>query len=546
MNKLLSRTTGFIFKQQTSILSSTLMLAGMMLLSRIAGFLRYRILGGYFSPHELDIFYAAFRIPDLVFEILINGALSTTFIPFFIEYQKRKTEQSGIISSIINTVTVGLFFFIVVLTIFMPILIPLMAPGFDAAQTKLLISYSRILLLGQLPFLVLGNFLTAISQAKKSFLIPAVAPILYNIAIIVCIALFSESFHLMAPIIGVVVGAFVFFMIQLPVFYIAGFQYHLVLDHFKESMRFFKTALPRILTIIVAQIDATIDLSLATLLGPGSYTVFYLAQRLQLLPVSVIGMAFGQASLPYLSEMYQEKRYREYKDVIISSILNIFYFTFPAAAFMIITRTPMVRLFFGADKFDWNATVMTALTLSYFALSLPLHSIYYFLTRCFYSTFDTRTPFYVSAVSIALSAALSIIFTLVLKMPVWSLALSFSITMSLRSVVLIFLLNKKVDGLNILALTKGSIKIGIAVLNTTILTYFLMRLLDGLILDTSRTINVFTLLVIGSVFFSIMYLLLSWLFGIPEMYILSRMFMKMKEYQKRLVEVYKGVEYGSE
>src|SRR3989338_7348592 len=106
MNKLLSRTTGFIFKEQTSILSSTIILAGMMILSRVAGFIRYRIMGGYFNPSELDIFYAAFRIPDLVFEILINGALSTTFIPFFIEYQKTKNSQQGaIISSIINIVS---------------------------------------------------------------------------------------------------------------------------------------------------------------------------------------------------------------------------------------------------------------------------------------------------------------------------------------------------------------------------------------------------------------------------------------------------------
>src|SRR3989344_2465967 len=287
MNNLLKRTKEFIFAQQTSIVASTLILAWMMILSRLAGFVRYRILVGAFTKEELDIFFAAFRIPDLVFEILINGALSTTFIPFFIEYQKRKSEQSSIISSIINTVSILLMVFIVILIILMPLLMPLIAPGFDRAQVQQLIIYSRILLLGQLPFLVLGNFLTAISQAKKSFLIPALAPIVYNVAIIVCIALFAESFHLLAPILGVVAGACVFFVIQLPVFYIAGFSYVPVLKHFKESMRFFRTAAPRILTIIVAQIDATVDLTLATLLGPGSYTVFYLAQRLQLFPVSV-------------------------------------------------------------------------------------------------------------------------------------------------------------------------------------------------------------------------------------------------------------------
>jgi len=542
MKKILRKTRDVIFAKQTSMLSSTMLLAGMMILSRIAGFLRYRILSGFFSKEELDIFFAAFRIPDLVFEILINGALSTTFIPFFVEYQRRSKSQNTVISSVINVVTLALAAFIVILIIGMPLVMPLIAPGFDKAKTLQLIYYSRILLIGQLPFLVLGNFLTGIAQAKKSFLIPAVAPIIYNIAIIVCIYFFTDQFHLLAPIIGVVVGAMLFFMIQLPVFYIAEFRYKLVLSHLHESVRFFRTALPRILTIIVGQIDATIDMTLATLLGPGAYTVFYLAQRLQLLPVSVIGMAFGQASLPYLTEVFQEKKIDEFRKIIVDSVLNIFFFTIPAAAFLIISRTPTVRLFFGGQKFDWDATVMTALTLSYFSLSLPLHSIYYFLTRCFYAIFDTRTPFYVSVVSIIFGACLSILFTLVFHMPVWALALSFSITMSLRVIVLSFLLHKKVGELNIRFFSIETIKISIATFNTAVLTYFLMRLLDGLILDTSRTLNVFMLLAIGSLFFAVMYLFLCWLFGIKELYILVRMMFKMKKYHKRMLEMYHGVE----
>ncbi|QQS43780.1 murein biosynthesis integral membrane protein MurJ [Candidatus Roizmanbacteria bacterium] len=542
MNKILKKTKDFIFAQQTSILSSTMILSGMMILSRIAGFIRYRILAGFFTKEELDIFFAAFRIPDLVFEILINGALSTTFIPFFVEYQKRSKEQSTIISSVINVVTLVLSAFIVILVITMPLLMPIIAPGFSQEMTEQLIFYSRVLLLGQLPFLVLGNFLTGISQAKKSFLIPALAPIIYNLAIIIFIYFFADKLHLMAPILGVVIGAMLFFVIQLPVFYIAQFKYQLVLSHLDESVRFFRTATPRILTIIVGQIDATVDLTLATLLGPGAYTIFYLAQRLQLLPVSVVGMAFGQASLPYLTEVFQEKKFNEFRDIVVESILNIFFFTIPAAAFLIVTRTPTVRLFFGGDKFDWEATVLTASTLSYFALSLPLHSIYYFLTRCFYAIFDTRTPFYITGVTIALSAGLSIFFTLVLGLPVWALALSFSITMSVRTVILMVLLYKKIDGYNVSFFYKEATKIVLATFNTSLLTYFLLRLLDGLIFDTSRTINVFALLSVGFIFFSVVYLFLSWLFGVREMYLITKMVVKMKHYRRRMVEIYKGVE----
>ena len=131
------------------------------------------------------------------------------------------------------------------------------------------------------------------------------------------------------------------------------------------------------MTVLVHQVDATIDLTLTSLLGAGSYTVFYLAQHLQLLPVSVIGMAYGQASLPYLSELFQEKKIDQFKKIVADSILSLFFLTIPIASFFIFARTPLVRLFFGGQKFDWAATVQTAVALSYFALSLPVHSIYY-------------------------------------------------------------------------------------------------------------------------------------------------------------------------
>ena len=193
MNRLLIKTKEFIFAQQTSMFSSTLIISGMMIISRIAGFMRYRILAGYFTKEELDIFFAAFRIPDLVFEILITGALSTTFIPFFIKYQRNKEEQQTIISSIINVVTLALFAAVILLALLMPYLVYLIVPGFDKAKIDQVVFFSRLLLLGQLPFLVLGNFLTGISQAKKSFLIPAVVPILYNVVIIATTLLFTKE-----------------------------------------------------------------------------------------------------------------------------------------------------------------------------------------------------------------------------------------------------------------------------------------------------------------------------------------------------------------
>lgn len=542
MNQLISKTKKVFFASQTSILTSTIILSGMILLSRIAGFIRYRILAGFFTKEELDIYFAAFRIPDLVFEILISGALSTTFIPFFVEYQRKNKDRDSIISSVINAVTLTLFVAVLILVISMPFIMPILTPGFAQETMPQLVFYARILLLGQLPFLVLGNFLTGISQAKKSFIIPAIAPIIYNIAIIVFIFMFKNSWHLMAPIFGVVFGAIVFFLIQLPVLFFAEFNYILVLRHIKEVFQFFKTAIPRIMTIIVAQIDATVDLALASLLGSGAYTIFYLAQRLQLLPVSLIGMAFGQASLPYLTEVFQQGKKEQFRIIIKQSLLNIFFFTIPASMFLVLARTPMVRLFFGGEKFDWSATNMTALTLSFFAISLPLHAAYYFLARSFYAAFDTKTPFLVTAFSILLNAILSTYFTIILKLPVWGLALSFSIAMSLRSILLTYLIFRRTHIRLIFEVVIDSLKIFLAALNTSVLTYFLIRLIDGLILDTSRTINIFALLAIGSVFYFIFYVFFCYIFGVKELSLFNGVISQFKNYKKRVFELYKGVE----
>lgn len=542
MNKIIHRTQQFIFARQTSMISSTIILSTMMIVARFFGFLRYRILTGYFSVTELDIYFAAFRIPDLIFEVLITGALTTSLIPFFIKYKNNKEELSNNISSIINFISFALFILIVILMIFASPLMRLITPGFSEAKIRQVIFFSRVLLVGQLPFLVVGNFITGISQARKRFLIPALAPLIYNIAIIVVTALFAQSFHLEAPILGVIVGAFLFFVIQLPIIVVADFEYRVVIHKSKALWQFFRVAIPRIFTVITAQIEATVDLSLSSLVGSGSYAIFYLAQHLQLFPVSVIGIAFGQASLPYLTEIYQEKNPEDFKEIISESLLNLMYFTIPITAFFIFARTPLVRIFFGGNKFDINATNLTAISLSLFSLSLPFHAVYYFLTRCFYAVFDSRTPFYISIFSIALNAILSLYFILVLHLNVAALSLAFSIAMNTSVIILFIKLHKKLKGFHLRAMAFETSKMILASTIAAFIGFGFQRLLDGLIFDTSRTLNVFLLLISTATCHFLVYLFLSWVFNIREAYLIAKMLTRAKEYHRKIFEVYKGVE----
>lgn len=522
--------------------SSALIMAVMIIASRGFGFLRYRVLSGYFVKEELDLYFASFRIPDIVFEILITGALTSSFIPIFIKYQKNKKELELNISSIINLLTIILFAIIFVVFLFLDKILFLITPGFSPDKIETIVYFSRILLIGQLPFLVIGNYLTAIGQASKTFFITALAPIIYNLAVIVVTIFFASSLHLFAPVIGIVFGAFLFLLVQLPLPFILQFSYIPVIKITEGLKEFFRMVVPRIFTVLVTQIDATIDLTLTTLIGPGSYTVFYLAQHLHLLPVSVIGIAFGQASLPYLSELYQEKKIEEMKKIIIDSILNLFFITIPIACFFIFTRTPLVRLFFGGQKFDWEATVQTAITLSYFSLTVPLHSIYYLLTRCFYAVLDSRTPFYISLISILLNTLLSIYFILVLKLPVWSLAISFSTAIAFNTMTLMIILSKRLGRLDFNFFIKETVKMVFSAILASVVSYLLIKLLDGLIFDTSRTINVFLLLLTGGVVFTCLYLFTAWFLNVKEIYLITKLLTKTQEYKKRVLEIYSSYE----
>lgn len=517
--------------------SSALILSFMIIVSRVFGFLRYRILSGYFNKDALDVFFASFRIPDLVFELLITGAITSTFIPIFIKYSANEQERSEVISSIINLIFIVLSIVIVLLLPFMHIIIPLITPGFHGAKLDEVVVYSQWLLVSQLPFLVFGNFLTGIAQARKQFLITTIPPIIYNVSVIIATFFFASSLGLAAPILGVIVGAVIFAFMQLPVVADELKRYRFVIHFHTGVVDFFRMIGPRILTIITAQIDATIDLTLTTLLGSGAYTIFYFAQHLQLLPVSVIGMSFGQASLPYLSELAEAKKTNELAKIIAESLMNVFFMTMPMAFYFIFARTPLTRMFFGGEKFDWEATVQTAFLLSYFAVSIPFHSAYYLLTRSFYALLDSRTPFYASTFGVVCNTLLSLFFILILKLPVWSLGISFSLAITLQDLLLFIALHKKVVfNLGKFALSLSKI-IGAATLAAPI-PYVFIKLMDNLLLDTTRTINIFILLLVSAVLYSLLYLLVSWFIGVEELSVIMQLAIKAKAFQKKITEMY--------
>jgi putative peptidoglycan lipid II flippase len=537
MNKIVKVTKSLIFFQQKTIFSSAILIASTIVVARFFGFLRFRVLASYFPKEQLDIFFASFRIPDIIFEILITGALTSSFIPIFIKYKDNPKELRENISSIINLIFLILFLIILTLFLFLKKIVLVITPGFLPQKVDQITFFSSILLFGQLPFLILGNFLTGIGQANKIFFLPSIAPIFYNLAIITT-TIFLHQLGLLAPVMGVVFGSLTIFLIQIPLLFFDGFLYQFVLKINAAVKEFFQMAIPRIFTVIVSQIDATIDLILSTFLKAGSYTAFYLAQHLQLLPVSIIGMAWGQSSLPYLSDLVKEKKEFELKQIVEETILCLLFLSLPFAIFFIFGRTPLVRLFFGGEKFDWEATVVTAKTLSYFALGLPFHTLYYFLTRCFYAFLDTKTPFLIGLFSIIVNTFFSVFFIFFLRLPVFALALSFSMAIILNTLSLFLFLTKKIKNINYPYLIGKTLKIFTAAFIASLPSYLFLKVADPWIFNTRYTINVFFLLFSVALIYFFWYIFFSWVLDVKQLYLFTKLIGKAKEYQKKIIELF--------
>lgn len=519
VRRIFQKTSALIGKQQTSILSAATIIMAMVATSRILGLVRDRLLTDRFTSGELGVYFAAFRLPNLVFELIVMGAVSTAFIPVFTSYRSAKSPREAfhLASSVINIGLVCFFILSLLFLIFTPQIVTFIAPGFNKDELAMLISFTRIMLLAQVFPLIIGNFFTGMLQSYQQFIIPALAPVVYNVGIILGIIILTPALGLYAPVFGVVVGALLFMFIQIPSVVAAGYRHDLSLDWRSSGVRQVgKLMLPRTLGLAVSQIDSTVDLILASLLGARSVTIFNLAQHLQHVPIGLFGASLAQAALPTLAILHAQKSMEEFKTAFLSTFHQILFFSLPAAVLLIVLRIPIVRLVFGASRFDWPDTVDTGRTLAYFALSLFAQAHVHLLARAFYSLYDSKTPVILGGISVILNAILSIVFIQSLHLPVWGLALAASIASLFNAFSLLYFLDRITKHFDRKKLILPIIKMFIASALTGIALYIPMKLLDQLVFDTTRTIQLLLLTGVASLSGLSVYTFLAWFLDIGE------------------------------
>ena len=533
-------------RRQSSILSAALIIALTYGVSMILGIFRERLLVSRFFSccrENLDVYYAAFRLPDMIFQLVVIGALSAAFIPVFSEKLARDTKEANELASSLINLLFG-FFLILAIIIFIaakPISI-LITGNFTLSQIDLMAQMTRLMLLAQIFFLV-SNFLSAIVQSHQRFLLPALSPIVYNLGIIISVFFLSKPLGIWSATIGVLTGAFFHLLIQIPLAIKLGFRYRLALNWADAGVKkVVRLMLPRTMALAASQVEATVSLFLATSLSAGSLTLYYLAQRLADLPVRLLGTSIGQAALPLLSLQLAEQKNEEFKKTLVQSLSLILYLALPLTAIFLVLRVPLVRFAYGAKSFPWEATITTGRTLAAIALSIFPQCAIQLLVRGFYALHDTTIPFFVSVASVVISIILSLFFIFSLNLGIFGLALAFSISNLINFLLLIFLFQFKKEKFIGRGELLSWLKMTFASVITALVTWGSMRLLDIFVFETSRAFPLLLLTIISGSVGILTYFGLSRLFKLKELEMVFGISRKISQWHKSLLPVEEIIE----
>lgn len=505
--------------RQNSILSGAMVLMVTVAASKFLGLIRDRLLAQTFEPSEVAVFFAAFRIPDLLFQLLIFGAVSVAFIPVFTDYLHKKSEKEAFefASDILNIVLLFFIFISIIVFIFAGNITDFIVPGFNAEQKQTTASLTQIIMLGQI-LLVVGAFFAGICQAYQRFIIPALAAVFYNVGIICGIVFFAPFFGISGPALGVIIGAAMHILVQISLVSKLGFRHRISLDCFSEGIREILGMMSiRTLGVAAEQLNETVGVILASLISASSVTFLTFATHLQTVPIGLFGATLAQAALPVLSREKTTGEEGEFKTTLLTTLHQIMFLSLPAAAILIVLRIPAVRLVFGASLFDWTATVLTGRTVAWLAVGLTAQAVNLLLVRGFYAFKDTKTPVLASVLTVTLNIVLSYYFVKYLHLEVWSLGLAYAVSVNLALVLLIYFLSQKVGGLSLKRLLVPAFKMLFAAFIAAVCLYIPIKALDQLVFDTTKTVNLIILTGIASFFGLSVYIFLVWLLKVKEL-----------------------------
>ena len=509
----------------------------MVMVSTVLGLIRQRLFLHYFKPEELSLFFAAFRLPDLVFQLLAYGMFSSALIPVFTKTYKKNKKEAFEIANRIASISLGLFIvFAVAFSVFAYELYSVFAPGYSHEETLIIVNLTRILLIAQGLFIV-SYVLTGVLESLRRFFVPALAPILYNIGIILVTIMFAPNMGLSAPAMGAVFGAFLHLVVQAPLAIKLGLKISINPRPNDGVKKIAKLAAPRVLELAFLQTSKVAELYLTSIIASAALTYYSLADSVRVMPVTLFGVSLAKAALPTFSAQSDNKK--KFRSTFLSTWYQIMFLVLPIAALLIVLRIPAIRLLFGSSQFDWESTVQTGLVLSVFAISIPFQASVALLSRAFFALHDTKTPVKVSMIGVTMTIILSFLFILSFELPTWSLSLAYSIGSIFQAITLYYLLSKRLNGGTLFAL-KPVFQSLLSATAAGLVMFFFIKFFDrsvwvkrlsflgnisgletldfeGFVVDTRFTFNLLALTTVTAILGILVYVALQYTLGSQEL-----------------------------
>lgn len=400
---MVNRIFTFLNKEFRGVNEAALLLGGFAFLSQLLGLIRDRMLAHIVGAGPiLDVYYAAFRIPDFLYISIASLASVTVLMPFLMSKINNSDNNEKARSFMNNIFSAYMIFMMVaclLIAIFMPYIVSYIVPGFNESQMSLLITTSRIMLLS--PILIgLSNLIGTVTQLFRNFLIFSLSPVFYNIGILIGVIFLYPKFGVYGLSIGVITGAMMHFMIQVPVVIKNNFFPKFIFKiNWREILDIIKISAPRTLTLSCNSLAFIFLIGMASTLKEGSISLFTFAYNLQSVPVGIIGISYSVAAFPILVKSFSIKDMDNFIKQIIIATRQIIFWSLPVITLLIVLRAQIVRVVLGSNSFSWADTRLTAASVSLFVISLVSQGLVLLFVRGYYAAGNTKKPLFVNVFS---------------------------------------------------------------------------------------------------------------------------------------------------
>ena len=398
MNKILK----IFSKEFTNMNQAALLLGVFTLLSQVLALIRDRSLAHFIGPSAgLDAYYAAFRIPDLIFISIASLASITVLIPFIVAKMRGEEvteEAKKFLNDVFTVFFLALILVAAIAFFLMPHLVFFIAPGFTHTMQMKVVWMSRIMLLSPI-FMGLSNLFGTVTQLFRKFFIFSLSPVFYNLGIIFGIIILYPIFGIYGLAFGVVIGALLHMLIQVVAALVCGLSPKFSFSiNFKDIRKAILTSFPRTIGLAMNSISLIVIVALASYLKSGSISIFNFSYNLQTVPLNIIGVSYAVAAFPTMAKSFTAGKMNEFKNHLRMAARQIIFWSLPITFLFVVLRAQIVRVLLGSGAFSWQDTRLASAALAVFSFSILAQSMIGLLSRSYYAGGKTTRPLIVNSI----------------------------------------------------------------------------------------------------------------------------------------------------